>query len=199
MSGEQRCRCSGTQVALQIRHKYRAALLRGPFRGCVKPAPAPYCYDLPRRNSADRTLEASINRDIRHKRQVKSDTGVRRTAVNMEGSAMPKIRPWTLSVLSAAVWAIVISPAGAQTVNSAQPPFRVKQVKQDIVVSNDGRQVSTTTTQLQVLNGGVTAQLSQIPVSYDAMLQDAGRAEQCPDPKTAGNDAEFARADLQRC
>src|SRR5258708_38351929 len=64
--------------------------------------------------------------------------------------------------------------AQAQTAApAAGSPMRVKQIRQQIDITPDGNSVTTTTAQFQVLNASVTAQLSQIPVSYDASLQSA--------------------------
>ena len=69
---------------------------------------------------------------------------------------------------------LFVTEAQAQTAASAVgSAMRVKQVRQQIDVTSDGKSVTTTTAQFQVLSAGATAQLSQIPVSYEASLQTA--------------------------
>src|SRR5450432_3654241 len=69
---------------------------------------------------------------------------------------------------------LFVTVVHAQTVApAAGPAMRVKQVRQQIIVTSDGQSVTTTTAQFQVLSAAVTAQLSQIPVTYEASLQTA--------------------------
>jgi hypothetical protein len=73
--------------------------------------------------------------------------------------------------ISALAWA-----SGAQAQNAATttpPSLRLKQVTQDIAISADGRSEMTIHSELQVLTAAAVTSLSQLPVPYNATIQDA--------------------------
>lgn len=64
----------------------------------------------------------------------------------------------------------------AQPANASPPTgpgMRIKQLRQEVVVDPDGRMITTTTTQLQILNSAAASQFAQVPVQFDASADDA--------------------------
>ncbi len=68
-------------------------------------------------------------------------------------------------------------PAGAQTSpapspGSSQPPLRIKQFRDDIVVDSEGRAQSTITNAIQLLKVPPSGPVGQLPVNYNVTLEE---------------------------
>ncbi|HEY4274802.1 MAG TPA: DUF3857 and transglutaminase domain-containing protein, partial [Rhizomicrobium sp.] len=64
-------------------------------------------------------------------------------------------------------------PAAAQTApDNSEPPLRIKQFRDEIVVDAQGRTDITATTALQILRVSPTGPAGQLPVNYNAGLED---------------------------
>ncbi len=68
------------------------------------------------------------------------------------------------------VGGVAAPPAHAQT--SPQPPLRIKQFREDIVVDSEGRTETIVTNAIQMLKVAPTGPVGQLPVSYNATLED---------------------------
>ena len=88
-----------------------------------------------------------------------------------------RLRQCALFFLAALLTATLATIASAQTQStvgtSSGPPLRIKQLRQDFVIDSQGRRVTTTATQFQVLSAAMVPLFSQIPVRFDATVEDA--------------------------
>ncbi len=74
---------------------------------------------------------------------------------------------------AAAIAAIALLAVPAAWGQGGGPAARIKQVDQQILVSADGRYQTTTHFAVQILSGAAVAQVSQLPVTYNATMEEA--------------------------